>query len=53
MPTIIPNHRAVEPRRRLARPMLIALLLLYMLAAAAMLHAMNIAAPDVFLASAP
>lgn len=53
MPTDIPNHSAVKSSRRLPRPVLITLLLLYMLAATTMLHAIHIAAPDVLLASAP
>ncbi len=53
MPTNLPSRNATEARTGVPRPVLIALLLLYIAAAAAMLHGLDIAAPDVLLASAP
>ena len=53
MPTDIPNLEVPIARGRLRKLVRVVLLLLYMLAAVAMLHALSLAAPDALLASAP
>lgn len=53
MPTDIPNPEMSRARRNLRKSVQFVLLLLYMLSAVAMLHALSLAAPDALLASAP